>query len=111
MNKVFFIIPLFLICSCTNRGDENAKSWDFDHGVQYRQKEINKGEYQLTVISNDNVRFNRLATFLLRQSYKVCGQYGFTLKVLSGIEDIDDRKVSPSHIQPSLSANLTCPKR
>ena len=93
------------------QGQISKSDWDFDHQVQFQQIKLSKNTYSIKVISNDKTHFNQLSTFLIRHSYKICGQYDFELTVLSGIEGIDDRKISPSYIQPSLSANLVCPNK
>lgn len=89
--------------------NKETLQWDFDHGVQYSQNQVTERQYQLKVFANDKTPFHKLSTFLIRQALKVCGQYGYKLEILSGVEGIDDRRVSPNYIQPSLKATLECP--
>jgi len=105
-----FFLGIFL-CACSNQNRQLIAYHDFDHKVQYTQEKLNEHTYLIKIITNNKSRFSHLSEFLLRHSYKVCGQYGFQLTILSGIEDIDDKKISPSYIQPSLKVNLVCPSK
>lgn len=103
------IIVLVTVVGCSSFSLKSKDvNWDFDHGVKFSQMQVTADTYKLIVMSNNKTHFSRLSTFLLRQSYKICGHYGFTLEMLSGIEMIDERRISPSYIQPNLTANLSC---
>lgn len=110
LSILFFCITM-TACSIfgtkVNFNDGHAQ-WDFDHNVQFRQTKLSPKKYQLEVIANKKVNFERLATFLLRQSYGLCGHYGYTLAVLQGIEGFDDRFAEPNRILPSLVATVDC---
>ncbi|TPH17286.1 hypothetical protein [Litorilituus lipolyticus] len=83
--------------------------WDFDHEVRYYQTPLSKSSYQLEVVANGRVRFERLATFLMRISYQLCQGYGYQLKVLDGVESYDHYRASPNLIMGNLKARLECP--
>ena len=108
------LLSLVVLCvslsACSNIDTEKVASrWDFDHDIQFKQTKLSENKYHLTVIPNSDTHFGELATFMMRQSYKICGTYGYTIEVLTGIEKFDDRKYSPNLIMPSLSANIECP--
>lgn len=117
MLKVTHAIILLCFCitltACSildtkkNFSDGHAQ-WDFDHNVQFRQTKLSSNNYRLEIISTKKVNFERLATFLLRQSYNLCHHYGYTLKILQGVEGFDDKFTAPSRILPSLIAKVNC---
>lgn len=82
--------------------------WDFDHEVRYYQTQLSKSSYQLEVVANGRVKFERLATFLMRKSYQLCQGYGYQLKVLDGVESFDHYRASPNLIMGNLKASLQC---
>jgi hypothetical protein len=108
-NIALALCCIFILGACSQKSALN-RSYDFDHNVNFEQKKLDNGQFFINVISNDKTGFNRLATFLLRHSYTLCGSYDFKIEVLNGIEQVDERRVSPSYIQPNLSANIECPK-
>jgi hypothetical protein len=115
MNKVTSVIILTIVssslfsCSAINKNkEENVTQWDFDHHVQFIQSKLSKNNYQLEVIPNNNVRFEKLATFLLRKSYNLCRSYHFNIEMIQGIEGFDDKRAMPNYIQPSLIAKVEC---
>lgn len=105
---IVFCLPLFIGCQNTteNRG---FYEYDFDHGVHFELTALEGGRYHVLVEAKDDIRFNRLATFLLRKSYSLCQSYGFKIEVLDGVEEFDDSVAKPNLITPSLSANVECP--
>ena len=112
---VLVITLSFALSSCAMKSDHVLNStggsqWDFDHQVQYKQRQIAANSYQLEVISGHRVKFERLSAFLLRQSYLICGQYGYKLEVLKGVESYDHKKGSPNLILSNLIAKLKCPE-
>ena len=112
MNKLHKLIGtlglvIFILTGCTNlKKDSN---YDFDHQLQFKQQKSESGGFHIQVNATRNTSFEQLSSFLFRHAYKLCGSYGFTMEVLNGVEGVDDREISPSYIQPSLIANLTCP--
>ncbi len=105
------IIVLFMLLSGAVVAGEKESNYDFNHKVHYKQKRIAPGQFQLELLTKEKTRFSQLATFLLRHAYNLCGGHEFELKILNGIEQFDDRNVSPNYIQPSLSAELVCPTK
>jgi hypothetical protein len=100
------------LSACSNIDRENgAPQWDFDHKLQFEQTKLSENKYHLRVSPKSDIHFDQLATFMMRQSYKVCGTYGFTIKVLKGIEKFEDRRSLPNLMMPSLSANIECPSK
>ena len=86
-----------------------AKSeWDFDHQLQFKKTKFDDNNYQLEVIANNNVSFDRLSAFLLRRGYLICGQYGYKLQLVKGVESFDYPRASPNLIMPNLTAKLEC---
>ncbi|GLX77769.1 hypothetical protein tinsulaeT_11090 [Thalassotalea insulae] len=104
------LVVLFIFSGAVSAAEQEV-NYDFDHKVHYKQKRLAPGHYQIEALQKEKTRFSQLATFLLRHAYKLCGSYDFELKILSGVEQFDDRQMSPNYIQPSLSANLVCPKK
>ena len=101
------------ISACSNLGINEANTdgiaqWDFDHHVQFIQTKLSENNYQLEIIPNSKVNFSRLATFLLRKSYSLCGGYHYQLDMIQGIEGFDDKRAMPNYIFPSLIAKIEC---
>ncbi len=88
---------------------EAKSAWDFDHKVQYKKTKFDENTYQLEVIPNDKVNFERLSVFLLRRSYLICGGYGYKLQLIKGVESFDHFRASPNMIMPNLTAKIECP--
>lgn len=111
MKKVTAVaLFLLLLLGCTSNSTSTTKaSFDFDHNVVYEQSKIGEGKYFIEVRANQKKSFKTLAAFLMRQALDTCKTYGFTIEVLGGIEDIDDKRGRPNYIIPSLSANVQCP--
>jgi len=76
--------------------------------VQFIQTKLAKNSYQLEIIPSSKVNFERLATFLLRKSYRICQHYHYKLEIVQGIEGFDDRFAMPNYIFPSLIAKVEC---
>ncbi|PKI13525.1 hypothetical protein [Colwellia sp. 12G3] len=83
--------------------------WDFDHQLQFKKTQFDDKHYQLEVIPNNKVSFERLSAFLLRRGYLICGQYGYKLALINGVESFDYPRASPNLIMPNLTAKLECP--
>jgi len=101
------------ISACSNLGvnqasKDDSAEWDFDHQVQFIQTDLLKDSYQLKIIPNSKVNFSRLATFLLRKSYSLCGSYHYKLEMVQGIEGFDDKRAMPNYIFPTLIAKVEC---
>jgi len=88
--------------------NNGAAQWDFDHDVQFRQTKLTTNHYQLEIIPNNKVGFERLATFLLRKSYSLCSDYHYKIEMIQGIEGFDDKRAMPNYIFPSLIAEVEC---
>ena len=105
-------VTCLALSACSNIDIENgAPQWDFDHHIKFEQTKLSEHKYHLRVSPKLDTHFDKLAAFMMRQSYKICGTYGFTLEVLKGIERFDDRQSFPNLIMPSLSANIECPSK
>jgi hypothetical protein len=112
MRLLTLTITCFALSACSNIDTENgAPQWDFDHNIQFEQTKLSENKYHLQVNPKSDTHFGELATFMMRQSYEICGSYGYTIEVLRGVERFDDRKFSPNLIMPSLSANIECPSQ
>lgn len=112
MIRVCCIFSFLFLSACTNKvNSSNGQSqWDFDHQVQFKQTDLENGNYHLQVIAKQDTEFSKLATFLMRRSLRICKSYGFKIEVLKGVERFDDKLSFPNMIMPSLSANIECPK-
>jgi hypothetical protein len=117
MLKIINMVTTLLFCltfsACSSLDTKTsfnggAVQWDFDHSVQFRQMILPLNHYQLEIISNNKVNFERLATFLLRKSYNLCHHYGYQLEILQGVEGYDDKFAEPNRILPSLVAIVDC---
>ena len=86
-----------------------SSEWDFDHNLQFKKTKFDDHHYQLEVIPNNKVSFERLSVFLLRRSYLICQGYGYKLELIKGVESFDHFRASPNLIMPNLTANLECP--
>jgi len=119
MKKSLYILMLLtgtlVISACANSDNNKAPTgstqWDFDHNVQFTQTKLAKNTYQLEIIPNSKVNFERLATFLLRKSYNLCSGYHYKLEIIQGIEDFDDKRAMPNYVFPSLIAKVECKKQ
>ena len=101
------------IISCTSleksvSNDGSISLWDFDHNIQFKQTELAYKQFKLEMIPNNRVGFERLATFLLRKSYRLCGGYHYQIEVIQGVEGFDDKPAMPNYIFPSLIAKIKC---
>ncbi|WP_019029786.1 hypothetical protein [Colwellia piezophila] len=103
----------FLFAGCAGANitmlGQVQSEWDFDHQLQFKRTQFDENHYQLEVISNQNINFERLSAFLLRRSYLICGQYGYKLELIKGVESFDFPLASPNLIMPNLTAKLECP--
>lgn len=112
--KVVISVVLFtLISGCTSLNElktsrSGTAEWDFDHNVQFRQTKLAEKKFQLEVVPNNNVPFERLASFLIRKSYSLCGGYHYKLEMIKGIEEFNDKLAMPHYIFSSLTAKVEC---
>ena len=112
MKKLLVVTTLLLSACSSQQGIPNgASQWDFDHQVQFKQTDLKGGKHHLQVIAKQDTEFSKLATFLMRQSLRICKSYGFKIEVLEGVERFDDKLSFPNMIMPSLSANIECPSQ
>jgi len=107
------ILCFLLLAACTGSNQivlgQAQTEWDFDHQLQYKKTQLSVNIYQLEIVSNHKANFERLSAFLLRQSYLICGGYGYKLELLRGVERFDHLRESPNLIIPNLTAKLQCP--
>jgi hypothetical protein len=109
LKTLLFVGVVVVLSSCSTVKSKNGESqWDFDHNIQFKKTKLADNRYHLEIIRQKNTSFSLLSTFLLRESYDICGGYGFNIEVLSGIEDFDGRRAMPNAIFGSLIANLDC---
>lgn len=112
MKPIYTVILVTSLAGCTlgtNGKKSSNASYDFDHDVVYEQSIVGEHKYLIEVRSNQKKSFKTLAAFLMRQALDTCKTYGFTIEVLGGIEDVDDKLSRPNYIIPSLSARVQCP--
>ena len=111
MKNTMYLVVAMALAACSNAIEtpNGASQWDFDHQVQFKQTDLKDGKHHLQVIAKQNTEFSKLATFLMRQSLRICKSYGFKIEVLAGVERFDDKLSFPNMIMPSLSANIECP--
>jgi len=104
-----FVLAGILLTGCVNFNQLNTgNEWDFDHQVQYKKTKLSANIYQIEIVSGNSANFDKLSAFLLRQSYLICGQYGYKLEILKGVESFDHSRASPNLIMPNLTAKLEC---
>ena len=111
MKAISVVLLVFLLsaCSSTTEGKKSGElEWDFDHKVQFKRTKLESNRYHLEVIRYSDTAFRRMATLLVRESYEICGRYGFKIEVLEGVELVDDRKATPNRIFGALKANIEC---
>tara|TARA_R110000787_G_scaffold175574_3_gene287960 strand:- start:1548 stop:1889 length:342 start_codon:yes stop_codon:yes gene_type:complete len=113
MKNVMYLVLALALTACSNyiETPNGASQWDFDHQIQFKQTDLKDGKHHLQVIAKQNTEFSKLATFLMRQSLRICKSYGFKIEVLEGVERFDDKLSFPNMIMPSLSANIECPSQ
>lgn len=110
------VLSINLLFACVsaskqNRTVEENSAWDFDHQLQYKKVQLDNGHYQLEVITSNKINFERMSAFLLRQSYLICRQYGYSLTMVKGVERFDFSRQSPNLIRTNLVAKLACPNK
>ncbi len=109
MKKCSVIFLCLSLSSCAELINNTGEpQWDFDHNVQYRQIKLSDNKYHLVIVPQKRTPFSRLATFLLRRSKDMCGNYGYKIEVLDGVQGFNDKQGSPNYIWGSLEANIEC---
>lgn len=117
MKKLIKELSLFIffitISGCAYKSSSNSVGdeiveWDFDHHVQFIQTKLSNQKYQLEIIPNHKVPFERLTSFLIRKSYSLCGSYHYKLEMIKGIEEFNDKFIMKNYIFPSLTAKIEC---
>jgi hypothetical protein len=115
LSYTLFCVSVTLLTACkstdSSQREQTESEWDFDHQVQFYKTQFDDYHFQLEVIANHKVRFDRLSAFLLRRSYLICAGYGYKLEILKGVESFDHRKASPNLITSNLTAKLECPAK
>jgi len=113
LHNITFLLCVSLLAACAGPSQvvlgKAQSEWDFDHKLQFKRTQFDDSHYQLEVISNNKVNFERLSAFLLRRSYLICGSYGYKLELIKGVESFDFPRASPNLIMPNLTAKLECP--
>ena len=112
-NLTITLLLGLMLTSCANHYSQKSRNsgaaqWDFDHGVQFKQTQFSHRLFQLEVIPNNKVKFERLTAFLIRKSYLLCGNYHYTIEMVQGIEGFDDKRAMPNYIFTSLIAQIEC---
>ena len=107
-NSALVIALILGVSGCAVVVENGESQWDFDHQVQFKQTKLGEGHYKLKVIPQNKTRFNKLATFLLRQSKDICGSYGYSIKVLGGVQGFHEVEGAPNKIMSSLTAEIIC---
>jgi hypothetical protein len=110
------VLSINFLFACATATKQNItvkenSAWDFDHQLQYKKIQLDNGHYQFEVITNNKTNFQRMSAFLLRQSYLICRQYGYSLTIVKGVERYDFKRQSPNLIRSNLVANLECPSK
>jgi hypothetical protein len=103
-----------VLMSCSSQIPDRVTAvpeWNFDHKLHFRKTKIDNRRYHLEIIRMDKTDFSQLSVFLLRKSFRLCGEYGYQIKVLSGIEGYLDKKTMPNYIQADLVAEIECGKK
>jgi len=112
LKGAFFVLATSLLSACAGpavlESGQTKSAWDFDHHLQFKKTKFDDNNYQLEVIPNNKVSFERLSAFLLRRGYLICGTYGYKLEILTGVESFDYPRASPNLIMPNLTAKLEC---
>lgn len=112
--SALLVLLIFLLGSCAGPTQavlgQAQTEWDFDHHLQFKKTQFDEHNYQLEIIPNNNVSFERLSVFLLRRGYLICGRYGYKLELITGVESFDHFRASPNMIMPNLTAKLECPR-
>ena len=115
INKYLVILSIsvvILLSSCSSQSvnviDKKNSQWDFDHKLQFKQTKIGENSYRIEVVRTNKVTFSQMTTFLIRHSNDVCGAYGYSIKVLGGVEMFTDKQAMPNLIMRSLIAEVNC---
>jgi len=113
LKSASLVLLIFLLSSCAGPTQavlgQAQTEWDFDHQLQFKRTQFDDNHYQLEVIPNNKVNFERLSAFLLRRGYLICGTYGYKLELIKGVESFDFPRASPNLIMANLTAKLECP--
>jgi len=111
--SVLLVLLILLLGSCAGPTQavlgQAQTEWDFDHQLQFKRTQFDDNHYQIEIIPNNKVNFERLSAFLLRRGYLICGSYGYKLELIKGVESFDYPRASPNLILPNLIAKLECP--
>ena len=112
--STLLVFLIFLLGACAGPSQavlgQAQSEWDFDHKLQFKRTQFDEHNYQLEIIPNNKVSFERLSVFLLRRGYLICGRYGYKLELITGVESFDHFRASPNMIMPNLKAKLECPR-
>lgn len=113
LKGLLFVLVTSLLSACAAPSTvvlgQAQSEWNFDHQLQFKETKFDDNNYQLEIIPNNKVSFERLSAFLLRRGYLICGSYGYKLELITGVESFDYPRASPNFIMPNLTAKLECP--
>ena len=104
------IITQLISCSYPSSASAGILEWDFDHKLQFQKSQIDGRNFHLEIVRMHDTNFSQLSVFLLRKSKSLCGEYGYQITMLSGVEGFLDKKALPNYIQGNLIAEITCKK-
>jgi hypothetical protein len=104
------IFTQVMMCSYASEKTSGVLEWDFDHQLQFRHTEIADRRFRLEIIRMPKTQFSQLSVFLLRKSILLCGEYGYQITMLSGVEGFLEKKALPNYIQRNLIAEIACKK-
>ena len=111
-HHMIYLLCVLFLAACAGSSQVHLgqvqTEWDFDHSIQFKQTRLAYKHFKLEVIPNDETDFERLAAFLLRKSYNLCGGYHYKMEMIQGIESFDDKRAMPNYIFPSLIAKIKC---
>ncbi|MCH2058546.1 MAG: hypothetical protein MK214_18440 [Thalassotalea sp.] len=105
------LLPLALIASFSV-GAQKADSGfirDFEHSVQFSIENIDEKTHRLIVTRQGRASFEVMNVFATRKARQICGNLGFSIKYLEGVELFDDKRAKPNYIFPSLKVDIRCP--
>ena len=111
LKVVYFCMmsALTLSIQASAQHQEGQFETDFDHRVQFKLVKQTDKQYYLEVARLGGVSFERMNLFTTRKAKQICGDMGYSIKYLDGVESFDDRNAKPNYIFPSLTVEINCP--
>ncbi|REL28047.1 hypothetical protein DXX93_16750 [Thalassotalea euphylliae] len=106
----FCVMSAFALSMQAHAQDQKGQfETDFDHRVQFKLVKQTDKQYHLEVARLGGVSFERMNLFTTRKAKRICGDMGYSIKYLEGVESFDDRNAKPNYIFPSLTVEISCP--